>query len=94
MTDSDHILLLRSARPASGLPKKSGDRRPAGATGTSEGLLVATVYYLDEPEDAEFLGYFERTLRPVMTDTGASPLAYFRNAEMREHLPSVAGASG
>ena len=56
MIDSDNVLLLRSACPASGFPNKSGDRRPAGATRTSEGLLVATVYYLDEPEDAEFLG--------------------------------------
>jgi hypothetical protein len=39
-----------------GFRTKSGDRRPADATRTSEGLLVATVYYLDEPEDAEFLG--------------------------------------
>ena len=56
MIDSDNDLLLRSARPASGFSNESGDRRPADATRTSEGLLVATVYYLDEPEDAEFLG--------------------------------------
>jgi hypothetical protein len=56
MIDSDNVLLLRSARSASRFPNNSGDRRPADATRTSEGLFVATVYYLDEPEDAEFLG--------------------------------------
>jgi hypothetical protein len=40
-------------------------------------LIVATIYYFDAPVDAGSVQFFEKILKPVMTDSGATLLAYF-----------------
>lgn len=76
MIDSDNVLLLRPAAPTSGF--NLGNLRPApGSCEVSEACVVATIYYLDPAAGEDFVEFFERVLKPVLTDSGASILAYF-----------------
>lgn len=89
MTDFDDVLLLRPARNASGFPER-GERPPAGGTrASSGGLVVATICYLDVPEEAGFLRFFEDVLGPMLTATGAPPLAYFVTETSTNNYPAL-----
>jgi len=72
MIDSDHVLLLHPARSESGFAPITTRAKAA-----SKGLVVATIYYFAAPVTDEFVGFFERGLKPVLEDNGASILAYF-----------------
>ena len=74
MIDSDNVLLLRPARPGSGFVL-DGERPPPGSEKIPEGLVVATIYQLDESQADDFAVFFEHALAPVLTDAGASILA-------------------
>jgi quinol monooxygenase YgiN len=76
IVDSDNVLLLRPTRPASGFPLEN--RRPApGAKEVPKALIVANLYYFDAPVSDDFVDFFERALKPVLRDAGASILACF-----------------
>jgi len=77
MIDSTDVLLLRPARPGSGFRPANGTRPPPGATEAAEGLVVATIVHLDAPADEGLVAAVEHGLRPVLAETGASPLAAF-----------------
>src|SRR5437899_5172591 len=47
IVDSDNVLLLRPARPASGFSLENS-RPPVGATEVPNTLIVANIYYFDE----------------------------------------------
>ncbi|MGH2532793.1 MAG: NIPSNAP family protein [Thermomicrobiales bacterium] len=89
MIDSDNVLLLRPARPASGFSLDGSDRPPPGAKEAPQGLVVATIYYLDAPADADFVDLFERELMPVMTETGAAMLASFVTESSTNTFPRL-----
>lgn len=90
MIDSDDVLLLRPARPASGFPIEGGERPPAGTAGSAGGLMVATICYLDEPADAaDFLAFFEGTLLPALRATGAPALAYLATETSANNYPAL-----
>lgn len=77
MVDSDNVLLLRPAHRTSGFSIGLADRPPPGTNGISPGLVVATLCYFGAPVSSDFLDFFERVLKPVMTDAGATILARF-----------------
>jgi hypothetical protein len=89
MIDSDNVLLLRPARPASGFSLKNSDRPPPGGNEIAGGLVVATIYYFNGPVEAEFTDFFERELKPVLTHTGASVLAYFATENAANNFPAL-----
>lgn len=89
MVDSDNVLLLRPARPASGFSLENSDRPPPGANKVSKGLVVATIYYFDAPAGANFVDFFERALKPVLTDASASILAYFVTESSANTFPAL-----
>jgi quinol monooxygenase YgiN len=89
MIDSDNVLLLSQARPASGFRVEYGDRPPPGTSEAPGGLVVATVYSFDAPPGADFLDFFERALRPVVTGAGASILAYFVTENSANNFPAL-----
>jgi hypothetical protein len=89
MIDFGNVLLLRPARPGSGFLVEHGDRPPPGAGEAPGGLVVATVYSFDAPAGADFLDFFERALRPVVTGAGASILAYFVTEESVNNYPAL-----
>lgn len=89
MIDSDNVLLLHPALPMSGFSLEGSDRPPPGAKEDSGGLVVATIYHLDTRDDADFVDFFEHTLKPVVTDTGASVFAYFVTENSANTFPAL-----
>jgi len=89
MVDSDNVLLLRPALPTSAFSREGRHRPAPGAKAVPKELMVATVYYFDAPPDAGFVNFFEETLKPAVTDTGASILAYFVTEDSENTFPTL-----
>ncbi len=89
MVDSDNVLLLRPALPLSGFSVNSSEPPPPRANDVSQGLLIATIYYFNAPDGSDFVDFFEHTLKPVVTDTGASILAYFVTERSANTFPAL-----
>ena len=89
MVDSDNVLLLRPALPNSGFALEGRRRPPIGASEMPKGLVVATIYYLNPPAETNFVQYFANTLEPVLTQTGASILAYFVTENSANNFPAL-----
>jgi hypothetical protein len=86
----DDVRLLRPARPESGFPVGSDDRPPTGAREVPEGLVVATVYPIDaSPGGPDFPEFFDRALRPVVTDAGAVILACLVTENSANNYPAL-----
>jgi len=88
IVDSDNVLLLCPALPASGFALDS-ERPPIGASEIPKGLLIATIYYLPAPAEAEFLEFFTNTVEPILTQTGASILARFITENSVNNFPKL-----
>lgn len=89
MIDATNVLLLRPAAPLSGFSVSSDDRPRPGANEDSKGLVIATIYYFDAPVSADFVSFFEHTLKPVVTDAGASISAYFVTEKSANTFPAL-----
>ena len=89
MVDSDHVLLLRPALPASGFALDKSDRPPLGATEVPRGLVVTTIYYFDAPVSKDFVDFFEHTFKPVIIAADASVLAYFVTESSENTFPAL-----
>ena len=76
MIDSDNVLLLRPATPASGFAL-DGRRAEIDEPSPHAGLVVATLYAFGAPVDIDFLDFFARELRPALTAAGAGIVASF-----------------
>jgi hypothetical protein len=73
MIDSDDVLLLRPAAPASGFALD--DAWPSALDGA--GLIVATLYAFDAPVDLDFLEFFAAELHPAFAAAGGPAIASF-----------------
>jgi hypothetical protein len=89
MIDSENVLLLRPARPTSGFSLERRDRPPPGATAVQAGLVIATIYYLSAPVSTAFVDFFEASVKPVLTDSGASILAALVTEESPNTFPAL-----
>jgi quinol monooxygenase YgiN len=89
MIDSDNVLLLRPARLASGFSLENAKRPPPGAREIPKGFVVGTIYHLDASAGADFVDFFERTLKPALTEAGASILAYFVTENRANTFPAL-----
>jgi hypothetical protein len=85
----DDVFLLRPARPESGFAIETGDRPAPGAGESPGSLVVCTIYPFAEPPDAGFLDFFERSLRPVVMEAGASILAFFVTEPSENTYPAL-----
>lgn len=85
MISSDDVLLLRPARPGSGLVP--GGRAPAGATEIPPGVVVATIYSLARPASEGFTEFFERAMAPRLAASGAHPLAMLETEPSANNFP-------
>jgi hypothetical protein len=83
MIDSDNVLLLRPVGPGFGFVLDH-ERPPPGSTRIPEGLVVATIYYLEPSSADQFAWFFDCALAPVLRAAGASILAVF----VTEHAPN------
>ena len=78
MIDSDNVLLLEPIeREGFTLARK------LAAT------MTATIYLLQSPVDARFQRFFEERIAPVMTATGAAPVAALRTLEVANNFPKL-----
>jgi hypothetical protein len=89
MIDSDNVLLLRPANPTSGFSLGNKALPRVESTEPRSELIVATIYYFDAPVDAGFVEFFEKTLKPVVTDAGATVLAYFATEQSENTFPAL-----
>src|SRR5215469_12446788 len=89
MVDSDNVLLLRPARPTSGFFLDARDRPSRDIQEIPPGLVEATILSFETPPDANFLDFFEGTLAPALTKSGASILSYFVTEESPNTFPAL-----
>lgn len=95
MIDSDNVLLLRSAAPSSGFPATPTSVRPSiGDEVGRLSFLLATIYYRDHPFDEAFLDFFQSQLRPVLVETGATPLACLQTEYAENTFPALPVRTG
>ena len=88
MIDSDDVLLLHPVRPRSGFSLGRMHRNPPGSTSLPEGLCLATTYYFDAPDEG-FAGFFERSIRPQVTQAGATVLGCFETEHSSNNYPDL-----
>ena len=84
MIDSSDALLLRPARAETGFSLDVPERRPPLDSALPAGIVVATVHSLEAPADAEFLGFVEDAVNPLLVRAGAIRLGSF----VTEHSPN------
>jgi len=89
MIDSDNVLLLHPISPEAGFALEDKHRLPVGATKHTKALVVATIYYFEEPVPADFLDFFEHELKACLTSNGASILASFTTEKSENTFPAL-----
>ena len=89
MIDFDNILLLRPARAESGFSLEKSDRPPLGASEIPMGLVIATIYHLEAPAGDDFVDFFQHSVKPALTEAGASILAYFVTEYSPNNFPAL-----
>jgi quinol monooxygenase YgiN len=87
--DSDNVLLLRPARPTSGFLLDPRNRLPAGTEQVPPGLVVATILSFETAPSDDVLDWFEDALAPVLTNSGASILAWFVTETIPNTFPAL-----
>ncbi|MBC6460558.1 NIPSNAP family protein [Actinomadura sp. HBU206391] len=102
MVDSDDVLLLRPVGAAPGLPP--GSARPsAGAGEPPASRVMVTIYHREppiapadprQPVDDDFAVFFRDRVAPVMTETGARPLACFQTEPAENTYPALPVRTG
>ena len=84
MIDSDNALLLKPVRLGVGYPTPDADR--PGTTGTS--VIAGAVHHRGGPDDG-FVEYFEDHVVPLLTATGAEPVAVFETLVAENNFPQL-----
>jgi hypothetical protein len=89
MIDTDNVLLLRPALPTSGFSLENMNRPPAGCDEVPTSLVVATIYYFEDPVAPDFINFFEHTLKPAAITLGATICAYFVTENSENTFPAL-----
>jgi quinol monooxygenase YgiN len=89
MIDSDNVLLLRPAMPASGLALDPRRRPPPGAKTAPPGMIAATICSLRPSMVAAFPMLFERELEPTLREAGADVVAAFSTEPSPNNFPAL-----
>jgi len=110
MIDTDNVLLLRPVTARSGLPAVGAERlpavgaerlpaveagrSPAGRALADDSRILVTIYYRDRPFDRAFADFFDHRVRPVLIETGATPLACFQTEYAENTFPALPVRTG
>src|SRR5437879_13653577 len=89
MIGSDSGLLLQPATPPSGFAFGNKERPLARANEARSELIVATIYYFDAPVDADFVEFFEKTVKPEVSSSGATVLAFLVTEQSENTFPAL-----
>jgi quinol monooxygenase YgiN len=92
MVDTDDVLLLRPVTPDSGFDVAGRARPPVGA-GRPASLVTVTLYHLP-PDGDDFAELFLDEARPLLTGTGAVPLACLRTEPAENNYPALPVRTG
>ncbi|GAA0917180.1 NIPSNAP family protein [Nonomuraea longicatena] len=93
MIDSDDVLLLRPVTARAGFPPPAV-RPPAGETTSAPSLVLATVYHGEGLFDQTFAEFFDGRMRPVLTEAGATPLAWLQSEHAANSFPALPVRTG
>ncbi|MBN9390601.1 MAG: NIPSNAP family protein [Chloroflexi bacterium] len=88
MIDSDNVLLLRPVGPGSGFNLAGLSRNPVGGP-LPGGLVVANIYYFAGSVPGAFPGFFEREMKPVLAESGVTPLGEFVTEASPNTFPAL-----
>lgn len=94
MIDSDNVLLLRPSTVESGFPATTAVRPPVGHMTPPDSFVLAAIHYRDQPFDEEFMDFFDRAVRPVLTDAGARVLACLQTEYAENTFPALPVRTG
>lgn len=94
MIDSDNVLLLRPVSTRRGFPPTAAARPPIGHTAPPPSRILATLYRRDRPFDEAFMHFFDRQVRPVLVETGATPLACLETEHAENTFPALPVRTG
>ena len=94
MIDSGNVLLLRPVSMRSGFPAPALPRPPAGHSTPPPSLVTATLCYRDRPFDQAFTAFFTSQVAPVMSQTGAAPLACLHTEHAENTFPALPVRTG
>jgi quinol monooxygenase YgiN len=94
MIDSDDVLLLRPVTVQSGFPAPPAARPAMAHALAAQSRVLVTIYYRDRPFDDSFADFFDRQARPVLTETGAKPLACLRTEYADNTFPALPVRTG
>jgi quinol monooxygenase YgiN len=89
MVDSDNVLLLRPVHSDSAFSLENSERPPRGATEIPNAIVTATIYYFDLRVDKNFIDFFERGLKPILVESGASLLACLVTEERKNTFTAL-----
>jgi hypothetical protein len=89
MMDSSNVLLLRRVNPESGFGGDLSERPAVGTSAGAPSLVVAHLYYMKAEVSGELVELFERKVGPLMTETGARPMAYFQTETAENNFPRL-----
>ena len=89
MIDSDNVLLLKPARPASGFLLEKRKRPAPGSAEVPKTLVAGTIYYFDAPPDEALMDSFERDVLPVFQAAGAPTIGWFVTEESVNTFPAL-----
>jgi hypothetical protein len=89
MIDSDDVLLLRPARPASGFALENAERQPPGARENPRGLVVVTIYHLKDGTGYDLADFFEGAIQSEIIKAGASVVAYLVTENHPNTFPAL-----
>jgi len=89
-TDTDNVLLLRPAAPDLGVDLDGLQRAASGAQADADrGLVVVTVYSLNEATANSFPRYFEQELKPALARGGVAVAAAFETETSPNNFPRL-----
>ena len=87
--DNDNVLLLHPARADSGFAAATNPRVAADSIDIPKGFVIANLYYFDTPASADFLDFFEHTLKPEFIHNGATILGSFVSEHSANTFPAL-----
>ena len=94
MIDASNVLLLRPILPNAGFAKGSAVRVAVGTLTLPASRVMATIYTLSAPVDANFIQFFEHQVRPLLIATGATPIAVFQTETAENNFPRLSIRTG
>ena len=87
MISSENVRLLHPAGAGSGF--LLGDRAAPDATTPQPGLVVATIYTLNQPAARGFREFFDQAIAPLLSANGARPFAVFETEQSTNTFPRL-----